>query len=1229
MAASGGCKGKSICSKHVTMLTTVIMSFGVISCCLGHGGGDHDGHLGAKGGSCIESERRALLDIRSDMYDSGEIFSTWIGEDCCRWRGVACDNTTSHVIKLDLHYPYTRHSYTDDWDDDDDIYVMLKEMGASKVNPALRDLKHLKYLDLSMNNFFGSHIPHMIASLVHLEYLNLSNAMFDGLIPPQLGNLSNLHYLDLGGWGVNDLRADDLDWLSRISSLKYVDMSVVNLSKAINWLHQVNSIPSLEVLYLGWASLPYIPSHLPPFNLTSIVKLDLFGYSNLTTTILRWLSHASSLAYLDLSYCSGIDIESLQVTLGALSNLKELYLLDNRLEGEIFGMIMNVSRSLKYLDLSWNSLSGDMGQILRSLGPFGMIMNVSSRLKHLDLSQNSLSGDIGQILRSLGSLEYLALDYNKFNGDILEIVKNAPSSLQYLSLGFNHITGEISQTVKNLTNLEYLDLSYTNVTGGILMAFCDLINLKSLILQGNNISRQIPKTIGNLTSLEYLNLSYNNITGAIPMAIGDLINLESLRLWGNKISGQIPEIIGNLTNLKYLDLSCNNITGGIPTAFADLINLKRLILSENKISGQIPEAIGNLRNIRWLDLSDNFFSGQMPETFNRLYNLQILEVSYNHLTKLVFGTLNELCNLSSIYLSFNPIGGELTDLIDALPDCNQRANLDIYIRANNLSGIVPSSIGQLSALRELDISSNFLEGNITEAHFFKLTNLAHLDISYNSLNVILPNDWLPPFNAYSIIMSSCHMGTKFPAWIQTQTNLGDLSLSGVGLLGHLPTWFSDFSKGLWGLNLSSNNLNGPLPSVANDIIDLSNNSFVGPIPLSFANASGLEILHLSHNNINGSFSPFFCNLNDLKILDLSYNNLSGEIPTCNKSFPTSLQSLHLNHNNLSGRFPSFLKHCEQLVTLDLAENNLFDEIPTWVGENLLYLRVLSLKSNLFYGTIPVHIANLTSLQVLDLSSNHLSGSIPSSLGNCSAMVEIQHDTTSLLNLFNVSGSYSESIVITAKGHDIQYTRILSLVTSIDLSNNNLSGEIPRELTKLHGLHFLNLSKNHLRGTIPEKIGSMEQLESLDLSMNNLTGDIPSSLSSLTFLSHLNLSHNNLSGRIPTAGGQMSTFLGDPSIYDGNEYLCGTPLPECPGDAAHQSPAHEQKEKNGDRLETVWEITSIVMGFVVGFWSFVGTMIMKQSIRIAFFRFFDKAYDWCYVQLAVGCARLKSKRQSVT
>ncbi|CAL9042495.1 unnamed protein product, partial [Musa banksii] len=689
-----------------------------------------------------------------------------------------------------------------------------------------------------------------------------------------------------------------------------------SLKQLIGFTKLVGS-PVLKVLRLGWTNLPCVPSPLPPFNLSSIVKLDLSGYSNLNTTILRWLSHASSLVYLNLFDCSGIDIDSLQVTLGALTNLEDLDLQYNGIKGQIFGIILNVSRSLKHLDLSWNSLSGDITQILWSLGP----------------------------------LEYLALDDNKLNGHIPKMMKNFTSSLRYLNLRSNHITGEI------------------------------------------------PQAMGNLTNLKYLDLSNNNITGSILMALGDLINLESLFLFGNQISGQIPETIGNLQNI--------------------------------------------------------------------LYNLQILDVSYNHLTRLVSGTLNELCNLSFIDLSRNHIGGELTDLIDSLLHCEQRATLYLSISGNNLSGIIPSSMGQLSALQALDLSSNLLEGNITEAHFSKLTNLEHLDISYNSLNVIQPNDWFPPFNAYSIFMSSCQLRTKFPAWIQTQTNLGDLSLSGVGLLDNLPTWFSDFSKGF--------------------------------------------------------FPFFFCNLKYLEVLDLSNNNLSGKIPKCYKSFPTSLQSLHLNHDNLSGRFPSFLKHCEQLVTLDLGENNLFDEIPTWVGENLLSLRVLSLKSNLFYGTIPVHMANLTSLQVLDLSSNNLSGSIPSSLGNFSAMVEIQHDTTSLLDLFNGSGSYGESIVITAKGYDIQYTTILSLVTSIDLSNNNLSGEIPRELTKLHGLHFLNLSKNHLGGTIPGKIGFMEQLESLDKS-NLFYGTIPVHMANLTSLQVLDLSSNNLSGSIPSSLGNFSAMV---------------------------------------------------------------------------------------------------------
>ncbi|CAL9750746.1 unnamed protein product, partial [Musa acuminata subsp. burmannicoides] len=1063
----------------------------LVSCCPGNGFGDDD-HVEVEGisSSCMESERRALLAIKSDMYDPGDRFSSWTGKDCCGWRGVACDNTTGHVTKLDLRYRYT--------DDMWDAFYYWKPIGVSKVNPSLQELKHLKYLDFSVNNFFHAPVPKMIASLVHLEYLNLSNAMFDGPIPPQFENLSNLHYLDLNG-RYDDLHVDDLDWLSRIPSLKYLDMSYLDLSKATNWFYVINSIPTLEVLRLSYADLPYVPSLLPPFNLTAIATLDLSLNSNITSAMLRWLSNATSLENLLLSGCGSLTIESVQVALGALSNLKELDLSFNSLEGEIREILNNVSsRGLKHLDLSFNQLSGDI--------PPGSLRD----LEYLDLSWNSIV-DV-HILVSLGNL----------------------TNLRHLDLGGNSISGEIPLTVGNFVRLEYLDLSNNGMIGKIPQAIGNLSNLLELHLSVNKIVGWIPPSIGNLTNLVYLDLSYNNIVGWIPPSIGNLTNLVHLDLSRNNIVGWIPPSIGNLTNLVHLDLSRNNISGYIPETLGTLIHMEELFLSNNHISGQIPKKIGKLHRLQYLDMSYNNLSGQIPTT------------------------LGDLCNLTKIDLSRNNIGGELTNLFYGLSTCSQGASLSsLVLKGNNLSGIIPSSMGQLSQLHKVDLSSNSLAGNITEAHFLNLTSLSELIITSNSLNIMLPNDWRPPFNASIIDMSFCS----------------------------LPIWFSNFSKGLEILNLSSNYLTGQLPSPPQFILDLSNNSFVGPIPSSFEEGASLVLLSLSHNHINGDFPSFFCNMNFLEVLDVSNNHLIGKIPNCHNSFPTFLQSLHLNNNNLSGTIPSFLKYCNNLITVDLGENKLFSKIPTWIGRNHSSLKVLRLRSNLLYGTIPENIGDLTSLQVLDLSSNKFFGSLPSSLGNFNAMVE--------------------SSLLTTKGSMVDYTTILSLVTSIDLSNNHLSGEIPKEMTKLLGLRFLNLSNNHLTGRIPEKMGDMKQLESLDLSVNNLTGEIPSSFSAMSFLARLNLSYNNLSGKIPTSS-QLSTF--DSWTYVGNKDLCGTPLPDCP---VYQTPP-DARVKDDEKLDKLLEYTSIVVGFVVGFWLFIGTLIMKQAIRFAFFRWIDKASDWIYI-----------------
>ncbi|XP_023734048.1 putative receptor like protein 25 [Lactuca sativa] len=160
------------------------------------------------------------------------------------------------------------------------------------------------------------------------------------------------------------------------------------------------------------------------------------------------------------------------------------------------------------------------------------------------------------------------------------------------------------------------------------------------------------------------------------------------------------------------------------------------------------------------------------------------------------------------------------------------------------------------------------------------------------------------------------------------------------------------------------------------------------------------------------------------------------------------------------------------------------------------------------------------------------------------------------------GTFERSLIQKMKGVMLVYTNTLSYVVNMDLLSNKLVGEIPKALILLSGLLGLNLSNNHLTGRIPDRIGDMHSLESLDLSIIHLSGIIPQILSALTFLSHLNLSHNNLSRRIPT-GSQLQT-LTDPSIYAGNNELCGSPLPiNCNHDEVPEMGRNVEEDEDDD------------------------------------------------------------------
>lgn len=82
------------------------------------------------------------------------------------------------------------------------------------------------------------------------------------------------------------------------------------------------------------------------------------------------------------------------------------------------------------------------------------------------------------------------------------------------------------------------------------------------------------------------------------------------------------------------------------------------------------------------------------------------------------------------------------------------------------------------------------------------------------------------------------------------------------------------------------------------------------------------------------------------------------------------------------------------------------------------------------------------------------------------------------------------------------------VVALDLSDNNLTGELPVTLVNLRHLESLNLSGNKLVGKLPASMGRFEQLSYFNVSKNAFTGKVPRGISRMYRLKSLQLADNN-------------------------------------------------------------------------------------------------------------------------
>ncbi|KAM0042316.1 putative leucine-rich repeat-containing, plant-type, leucine-rich repeat domain superfamily [Helianthus debilis subsp. tardiflorus] len=506
--------------------------------------------------SCHERERLALLKFKQSVIDDFEVLSSWVGIDCCSWKGVRCDGVTGRVVSLHLRGDFSNYDYYEDgyyfesgYDYQDGYYLE-----GDKVNACLAELRHLQHLDLSGNNFKESQIPEFIGSFKQLSYLDLSYAQFSGIIPHHIGNLSNLKVLDLGSNYM--LMPDDMAWVSGLSSLEHLDLNGINLSQANNVDMAFYMIPSLTYLSLRGCELSNsdIGLHLNSSKITPTIEhLDLSSNS-FEGQLPHFFQNMTSLTFLDLSD----NYLSLAWNSGNLLNmipsLSELHMSRCGFHNYPFSptyLNSSAHSNIQYLDLSWNSFEGRFPSEL---------VNITS-LKFLDLSENLLNSPV-PVMPNLLKLD---VSSNKFEHiELVGIWRQC--HLKELSLTYNHFGGGMIGPSSNTSEcshytLEVLESNMNGLNGPIPESVGKLNNLRVLSLSSNNFTGSIPKALERLRSLEVLDLFDNNLTGPVPTFLGKLTELD---LSDNQFSGSIPESSGRLTGLTHLNLQSNLLTGPIP-----------------------------------------------------------------------------------------------------------------------------------------------------------------------------------------------------------------------------------------------------------------------------------------------------------------------------------------------------------------------------------------------------------------------------------------------------------------------------------------------------------------------------------------------------------------------------------------------------------------------------------------------------------------------------------------
>lgn len=321
----------------------------------------------------------------------------------------------------------------------------------------------------------------------------------------------------------------------------------------------------------------------------------------------------------------------------------------------------------------------------------------------------------------------------------------------------------------------------------------------------------------------------------------------------------------------------------------------------------------------------------------------------------------------------------------------------LFLGSNGVSGDLPESLGDLTALDDLYLANN----NITSmpSSIGNLTSLTKFWIGWNPLTNV-PGSFGNLVNLEELHLGFTNLGT-LPESFGNLESLIWLALGDAGL-NSLPSSFGNLtaveSCFLWGNNLTelpayiggmtnlrflhvSDNLLTTLPESIGDLQNLGwllvEQNQLTSLPETFGNLSSLDTLKLSVNQLT-SLPESFGNLSDLNYVSLSLNNLT-ELPASISNLET-IEEIYVDQNQLTS-LPDDIGNLTTLRALTISSNNI-----TLLPESMsdLVLLYSFFANNNQIENIPVNIGNMTGLHFLGLDGNNIEV-VPESIGGLTAL----------------------------------------------------------------------------------------------------------------------------------------------------------------------------------------------------------------------------------------------------